>query len=281
MIKLRSLLKEQQQETVVKDFEFEFESGKSVLSRAGNVSLSKIIAQIKNLIDTKQYQESSLIIKINASESKVPNQPPYQKEGSLAKARAEKLAELLKKQFPNIKVTPTYEPKAQGPEWQTGLTPAEAQKLARSDKYKQYQKVTAKIVIKPGIPDVKEYIMDFAIAIPSQAGKAQGAGADLRNSFFKRIGNGDWKSAGSFNNFVSDVRRLSQGQIQGFNPDEISKKTIDNTKKLDILLRQKDINELINNYKPGNMKVDSAVKMYKNRYWLLGMENIIKFLENS
>ena len=279
MIKLRSLLKEQQEEKVVKQFNFEFESGQSELSRLGQVELSKIIAQIKNLIDTKQYQESSLIIKINASESKVPNPPQYQKEGSLAKARAEKLAELLKIQFPNIKVTPTYEPKAQGPEWQTGLTSAEAQKLARSDKYKEYQKVTATLEVEPGDPTKPEYIMDFAIAIPSQAGKAQGD--VLRNSFFKRIGNGEWKSTGSYNNFASDVRRLSQGQIQGVNPDEIDKKAIDNAKKLDILLRQKDINKLINNYKPGNTKVDSSIKMHKTRYWLLGMDSITTFLENS
>jgi hypothetical protein len=74
MIKLRSLLKEQQEEKVVKQFDFEFESGKSELSKLGQDELSKIIAQIKNLIDTGQYPESSLTIKINASESKVPNQ---------------------------------------------------------------------------------------------------------------------------------------------------------------------------------------------------------------
>jgi hypothetical protein len=275
MIKLRSLLKEQQEETVVKQFDFEFESGKSDLSSTSRGELNNIIAEIKNLIDTGQYQESSLTIKINASESKVTNQKPYEEEGSLAKARAKALAELLKTQFPNVEVTPTYQPKAQGPEYDKTADQAD------DPKYKPYQNVTAKIVINPDIPTVKEYIMDFAIAIPSQAGKAQGAGADLRNSFFKRIGNGEWKSTGNYNNFVSDVRRLSQGQIQGFNPDEISKKTIDNTKKLDILLRQKDINELINNYKPGNTDVDRSIKMHNRRYWLLGIDDIITFLENS
>ena len=276
MIKLRSLLKEQQEEKVVEQFEFEFESGQLDLSRPGQVELSKIIAQIKNLIAAGRYKESSLTIKINASESKVPNQSPYQEEGSLAKARAKKLAELLKTQFPNVEVTPTYQPKAQGPEYDKN-----AGDQADDPKYKPFQKVTAKIVIEPASPTVKEYIMDFAIAIPSQAGKAQGAGADLRNSFFKRIGNGEWKSTGSYNNFLSDVRRLSKGQIQGFNPDEISKKTIDNTKKLDILLKQKDINELINNYKPGNTDVDRSIKMHNSRYWLLGIDDIITFLENS
>ena len=276
MIKLRSLLKEQQEEKVVKQFDFEFESGKSELSRVGRVELGKITAQIKNLINNKQYKESSLKIDIDASESKVPNQTPYEEEGSLAKARAEKLAALLKKEFPNIEVTPMYQPKAQGPKYD-----AAAGDKKNDPKYKKYQKVIAKISVEPPNPTIKQFTMDFAVAIPSQAGKAQGAGADLRNSFFKRIENGEWKSTGSYNNFVSDIRRVSQGQIQGFNPDEISKETIDTAKKLDILLRQKNINELINNYKPGNTNVDSAVKMYKNRYWLLGMDNIKTFLENS
>lgn len=281
MIKLRSLLKEQQEGRVIKKFDFEFEPGNANLSNAGRVELGKITAQIKNLINDKQYEESTLKIKIDASESKVPNQRPYQEEGSLAKARSENLAAILKKEFPNIEVKATYQPKAQGPEWPSDIPPDQAKRLARSDKYKKHQKVTANIEIDLSIPDKQEYTMDFAIAIPSQPGKAQSAGADLRYSFFKRIGKGEWKSTGSYNNFLSDVRRVSQGQIQGFKPDEITKETIDNAKKLDILLRQKDINKLINNYKPGNMNVDSSIKMHKNRYWLLSMDNIITFLENS
>ena len=167
MIKLRSLLKEQQKEKVNKQFDFEFESGKSELSRPGQVELSKIIAQIKNLIDTKQYQESSLIITINASESKVPNPSPYEEEGSLAKARAKNLAAKLKKQFPNIEVTPKYQPKAQGPEWPNNIPKDQVQTLARSDKYKKYQKVTAQLTLQPMEELVPYSLIDLVYAIPN------------------------------------------------------------------------------------------------------------------
>jgi hypothetical protein len=33
--------------------------------------------------------------------------------------------------------------------------------------------------------------------------------------------------------------------------------------------------------KPGNTDVDRSIKMHNRRYWLLGIDDIITFLENS
>jgi hypothetical protein len=163
MIKLRSLLKEQQDGRVFEKFDFEFESGIAVLSRPGQVELSKIIAQIKNLINNKKYKESTLEIKINASESKVPNQPPYdEEEGSLAKARAKNLAAILKKEFPNIEVKATYQPKAQGPEYD-----AAAGDQKNDPKYKEFQKVTAQLELQPTDPQIPFSLIDLLYAIPT------------------------------------------------------------------------------------------------------------------
>ncbi len=142
MIKLKRILHEagiisEQDES----FEFEFNSGESTLSNPGNVELSQLIARVNNMIKRGSKIKS---IKIIASESKVTNQRPYEEEGSLAKARSENLAAIIKKEFPNIEVKATYQPKAQGPEYDKN-----AGDRADDPKYKKYQYVRAVIELKP------------------------------------------------------------------------------------------------------------------------------------
>lgn len=282
MIKLKDILFEQSNDSKTFTYSFEFESGKTDLTRNGRVELNKIIGQIKKLL-SQNYEKETMKINVNAQESKVPNQAPYQAEGSLAKARSEMLSNELKKEFPDIEINATYVPKAQGPEWNppAGSTPDQIQALARSEQYKQYQRVTAEIKLRP-IAIEKKYIVNFAIAIPSQAGKSAGAGADLRNSFFWKQGNGPWKTAGNFNNWSSKIKQTASGTLS-VSPTlgKLNDQVKETAERLDSLLTNNDINDLINSYKPGqNTNADKHVKTYQNRNWLLGMDNIIKFIES-
>lgn len=137
MIKLKNILREAGllKEQAVKPeypFSFQFESGKLSLDSEGQKTLNDIINQVTSLLNRDYKIES---IDVYGRESAVPNQPPYQEEGSLAKARATELAKQIKQKFPNIDIKTSYNPKAEGPAWDG----------KNDDRYKPYQLVTATI----------------------------------------------------------------------------------------------------------------------------------------
>jgi len=150
MIKLKDILFEQSNDVKEFTYNFEFESGKTNLTPTGQAELNKVIVQVKKLL-SQNYKKETMKINVNAQESKVPNQPPYEEEGSLAKARSEMLSKELKRAFPDIEINASYVPKAQGPEWIQPADPEQVQALARDKKYMQYQQVTAKIMLEPAI----------------------------------------------------------------------------------------------------------------------------------
>lgn len=150
MIKLKDILFEQSNDAKAFTYNFEFESGKTNLTPTGQAELNKVIGQVKKLL-SQNYKKETMKINVNAQESKVTNQPPYEVEGSLAKARSEMLSKELKRAFPDIEINASYVPKAQGPEWNPPAesTPEQRRALARDEKYKQHQRVTAKIMLDP------------------------------------------------------------------------------------------------------------------------------------
>jgi len=159
MIKLKSimhesgLLKEQAESA---GFEFEFESGQDKLSKAGNVELSQLIARVNDMIKRGSKIDK---IKIVGSESKVPNQPPFEKPGSLAEARAKALKSLLEKKFPDIDIE-MISVGAKGPKYDTG-------DRADDPKYKPFQKVTAQLELKPTEERIPNSLIDLVYAIPT------------------------------------------------------------------------------------------------------------------
>lgn len=161
MIKLKSILREagiisEQDESV--EFKFEFTSGQSTLSRAGEVELSQLIARVNNMIKRGSEIKS---IKIIGSESKVTNQPPFEEPGSLAEARAKALKKLLEQKFPDINIEMTSVG-AQGPEYDKN-----AGDRADDPKYKPFQYVTAQLKVKPLEERIPYSLIDLVYAIPT------------------------------------------------------------------------------------------------------------------
>lgn len=162
MIKLKSILHEAgllgEQGDQSYEFKFEFESGQAKLSRAGNVELSQLIARVNDMIKRGSKIDK---IKITGSESKVPNQSPFEEPGSLAEARAKALKKILEQKFPDIDIKMTSVG-AKGPEYDKN-----AGDRADDPKYKLYQKVTAQLELEPLEERVPNSLIDLVYAIPT------------------------------------------------------------------------------------------------------------------
>lgn len=91
-------------------------------------AISDIIKEVKDKKNVKFY------LKIESSESKVPNQEPYTEPGSLSEARAEQVKRYLESRLPeNIEIKIDNKG-AQGPNWDTTIG-------KDSPKYRQFQYV--------------------------------------------------------------------------------------------------------------------------------------------
>ena len=160
MIKLKSILREAgllKEQAESAEFKFEFESGQAKLSKAGNVELSQLIARVNDMIKRGSKIDK---IKIIGSESKVPNQHPFEKPGSLAEARAKALKSLLEKKFPDIDIEMTSVG-AKGPEYDKDADQAD------DPKYKEFQYVKAQLELEPPEEMIPYSLIDLLYAIPT------------------------------------------------------------------------------------------------------------------
>lgn len=159
MIKLKNILREAgllKEQAESAEFKFEFDSGQSKLSRAGNVELSQLIARVNDMIKRGSKIDK---IKIIGSESKVTNQPPFEEIGSLAEARAKALKSLLEEKFPDIDIE-MISVGAQGPEYDAG-------DRADDPKYKPFQYVTAQLKLRSLEERIPYSLIDLIYAIPT------------------------------------------------------------------------------------------------------------------
>lgn len=115
------------------DFSQNFTSGKTTLENSPEL--------IKSLQDLKAWSKDKKLtkykVKIYASESQVPNQSPYRTPGSLARARAKVIEDLLNKLgFPNIEI-----------ETQIGKTPYKQGDDPNDKRFQQEQSVRLEIIL--------------------------------------------------------------------------------------------------------------------------------------
>ncbi len=115
------------------DFSQNFTSGKTTLENSPEL--------IKSLQDLKNWSKDKKLtkykVKISASESQVPNQSPYRTPGSLARARAKVIEDLLNKLgFQNIEI-----------ETQIGKTPYKQGDNPNDKRFQQEQSVRLEIIL--------------------------------------------------------------------------------------------------------------------------------------
>jgi hypothetical protein len=87
------LIKEQMDSKFTVDFGSTFPSGRFELTNKNSKDITDRVMKIVNF--AKGNQLKNLKLNIVSGESLVPNQPPYEERGSLAKARSEELKNYL------------------------------------------------------------------------------------------------------------------------------------------------------------------------------------------